>query len=158
MPPADPSAETSKPQAMAPLCSVFRRYLKSKGLKYTSERADVLDAIIARDGLFEAEELLLELRRRGHRVSKATTYRTINLLRDAGIIVQALFDSKQSHFQLIYGKEPRDHMVCMKTGRLVEFQSAELTVLRNRICKELGWNPVGHRFQIYAVSPEAQRP
>ena len=83
---------------MAPLCSVFRRYLKSQGLKYTTERADVLDAIIARDGLFEAEELLLELRKRGQRVSKATTYRTINLLQNAGIIVQALFDSKQSHY------------------------------------------------------------
>jgi Fur family ferric uptake transcriptional regulator len=142
-------------QPMAPLCSVFRRFLKSKGLKYTTERADVLDAIIARDGLFEAEELLLEMRTRGHRVSKATTYRTISLLLDAGIIVQALFDSKQAHYQLIYGKEPRDHMVCMKTGRLVEFQSPELTALRNRICKELGWTAIGHRFQIYAVSPGA---
>lgn len=118
----------------------------------------MLDAIIARDGLFEAEELLLELRRRGHRVSKATTYRTIHLLQDAGIIVQALFDSKQAHYQLIYGKEPRDHMVCMKTGRLVEFQSGELTQLRDRICKQLGWTPIGHRFQIYAVSPEGQQP
>ncbi|MSR43781.1 MAG: transcriptional repressor [Phycisphaerales bacterium] len=145
------------PQSMVPLCSVFRRFLKSKGLKYTIERADVLDSIIARDGVFEAEELLLELRRRGHRVSKATTYRTIKLLQDAGIIVQALFDSKQAHYQLIYGKEPRDHMVCMKTGKLVEFQSAELTKLRNRICTELGWSPVGHRFQIYAVSPEAKK-
>ena len=97
------------------------------------------------------------MRKRGHRVSKATTYRTISLLLEAGIIVQALFDSKQSHYQLIYGKEPRDHMVCMKTGKLVEFQSTELTALRNRICKELGWSPVAHRFQIYAVSPEAPR-
>ncbi|MSR28047.1 MAG: transcriptional repressor [Phycisphaerales bacterium] len=144
-------------QQMAPLCSVFRRYLKSKGLKYTTERADVLDAIIARDGLFEAEELLLELRKRGHRVSKATSYRTISLLLEAGIIVQALFDSKQAHYQLIYGKEPRDHMVCMKTGTLVEFHSPELTAVRNRICRELGWTPVGHRFQIYAVSPNAPK-
>ena len=156
MNPNDPSSSAPTSKAMAPLCSVFRRYLKSQGLKYTTERADVLDAIIARDGLFEAEELHIELRQRGHRVSKATTYRTINLLQNAGIIVQALFDSKQSHYQLIYGKEPRDHMVCMKTGRLVEFQSAELTSLRNRICKDLGWSPVGHRFQIYAVSPEGQ--
>jgi hypothetical protein len=47
---------------MAPLCSVFRRFLRTKGLKYTVERADVLDAIIARDGLFEVEELLLSMR------------------------------------------------------------------------------------------------
>ena len=153
----DPASAPPTRQPMAPLCSVFRRFLKSKGLKYTAERADVLDAIIARDGLFEAEELLLEMRKRGHRVSKATTYRTITLLMDAGIIVQALFDSKQAHYQLIYGKEPRDHMVCMKTGKLVEFQNRELTALRDRICRDLGWTPVGHRFQIYAVSPDASR-
>jgi Fur family ferric uptake transcriptional regulator len=136
-----------------PLCAVFRRFLKSRDLKYTQERADILDAIIARDGAFEAEELLLDLRSRGHDVSKATVYRTIRLLLDAGIITQSLFDSKQSHYELLYGREPRDVMVCMKSGRRVEFRSKELTELRNRICAELGWKPVGHRFQIFAIAP-----
>ena len=139
--------------AFVPLCAVFRRFLKSRDLKYTQERADVLDAIIARDGAFEAEELLLDLRARGHDVSKATVYRTIRLLLDAGIITQSLFDAKQSHYELIYGREPRDFMVCMKTGRRIEFRSNELTELRNRICTELGWKPVGHRFQIFAIAP-----
>jgi Fur family ferric uptake transcriptional regulator len=149
---AEPS-ETPQLQAFAPLCSVFRRFLKSRDLKYTQERADVLDAIITRDGSFEAEELLFDLRARGHDVSKATIYRTIRLLLDAGIITQSLFDAKQSHYELIYGREPRDCMVCMKTGRRIEFSSRELTALRDRICRELGWQPVGHRFQIFAVSP-----
>ena len=146
---------TESPQlrAFAPLCSVFRRFLKSRDLKYTQERADVLDAIIARDGSFEAEELLLDLRARGHDVSKATVYRTIRLLLDAGIITQSLFDAKQSHYELIYGRQPRDCMVCMKTGRRIEFTNRELTALRDRICRELGWQAVGHRFQIFAVSP-----
>jgi Fur family ferric uptake transcriptional regulator len=113
--PESRSADDSS-AAMAPLCAVFRRYLKSRSLKYTPERADILDAIIERDDVFEAEELLLEMRRRGYRVSKATIYRTIKLLQTAGIITQALFDSKQAHYQLIYGKAPRDSMVCMKTG------------------------------------------
>lgn len=139
--------------AFVPLCAVFRRFLKSRDLKYTQERADVLDAIIARDGAFEAEELLLDLRARGHDVSKATVYRTIRLLLDAGIITQSLFDAKQSHYELIYGREPRDFMVCMKSGRRIEFRSNELTELRNRICTELGWKPVGHRFQIFAIAP-----
>jgi Fur family ferric uptake transcriptional regulator len=139
--------------AFVPLCAVFRRFLKSRDLKYTQERADVLDAIIARDGAFEAEELLLDLRARGHDVSKATVYRSIRLLLDAGIITQSLFDAKQSHYELIYGREPRDFMVCMKTGRRIEFRSNELTELRNRICTELGWKPVGHRFQIFAIAP-----
>ena len=139
---------------MVPLCSVFRRFLRSRQLKYTAERADVLQAIIDHDDLFEAEELLLGMRNRGHRVSKATIYRTLRLLQEAGIITQALFDSKQSHFQLLYGRAPRDTMLCLRTGKTVDFQSNELSELRDRICKELGWSPVGHRFQIYAMSPE----
>jgi Fur family ferric uptake transcriptional regulator len=142
--------------AMAPLCSVFRRYLRSLNLKYTQERADILDAIIEGDSIFEAEELLAGLRRSGHRVSKATVYRTIKLLQEAGIITQALFDSKQAHYQLIYGKAPRDHLVCMKTGRCVEFTDPQVRALARAICERHGWEPVGHRFQVYGVSPEAR--
>ena len=142
--------------AMAPLCAVFRRFLKTQDLKYTPERADILNAIIERDGVFEVEELMMEMRARGYRVSKATVYRTIKLLQDAGIITQALFDSKQAHYQLIYGKAPRDYMVCMKTGKHLEFASDELIALRNRICREHGWDPIGHRFQIYAISPQGR--
>ncbi len=142
--------------AMAPLCAVFRRFLKTQNLKYTPERAETLNAIIERDDVFEVEELMAEMRKRGYRVSKATIYRTIKLLQDAGIITQALFDTKQAHYQLIYGKAPRDYIVCMKTGKHIEFTDEELNRLRDRICREHGWEPVGHRFQIYAVSPEAR--
>ena len=140
-------------EPMMPLCSVFRRFLHSRDLKYTAERADVLQAIIDHDDVFEAEELLLEMRTRGHRVSKATIYRTLRLLQEAGIITQALFDAKQAHYQLIYGREPRDFMVCLRTGRTIDFRSPELIELRDRICKELGWQAAGHRFQIYAIAP-----
>jgi Fur family ferric uptake transcriptional regulator len=142
--------------AMVPLCAVFRRYLKSLNLKYTPERADILNAIIERDGVFEVEALLAEIRQRGYNVSKATVYRTIKLLQDAGIITQALFDSKQAHYQLIYGKQPRDYMVCMKTGKTIEFTEPELAELRRRICEKYGWDPIGHRFQIYGLSPEGR--
>lgn len=149
VPPLSPEAA-----ALAPLCAVFRRHLKAQGLKYTPERADILNAIIERDEVFEADQLLMEMRARGHRVSKATIYRTIRLLEEAGIITQALFDPRQSHYQLVYGKAPCDFLVCMRTGRRIEFTSDELVALRERICREHGWTPMGHRFQIYALSPE----
>ena len=160
-PPPPPTAspiDPGDPQivAMTPLCSVFRRYLKSQNLKYTPERADILDAIIERDGVFEVEDLMAQMRKSADGVSTATVYRTIKLLQEAGIITQALFDSKLTHYQLIYGKLPRDYMVCMKTGKHIEFSDNELTAIRDRICNEHGWEPVGHRFQIYAISPEGR--
>ena len=139
---------------MAPLCSVFRRYLRSQDLKYTPERADILDAIIAEDGLFETESLMDSMRSDDHRVSKATLYRTVKLLREAGIIQEVTIDGKQAHYQLIYGRKPIDALVCMRTGKRIEFSSEELVAIRNKICKEHGWNPAGHRFVIYATSPE----
>jgi len=156
LPTPPPPPEGSQLMVMAPLCSVFRRYLRSQNLKYTPERADVLNAIIECDDVFEVDQLLMEMRRRGHHVSKATIYRTVKLLQDAGIITQALFDSKQAHYQLIYGKAARDYIVCMKTGKYIEFSDDELVALRNRICEAHGWDPVGHRFQIYAISPEGR--
>ena len=139
---------------MAPLCSVFRRYLRSLNLKYTSERADMLNAVMEQDGLFEADSLMDSMRQGGHRVSKATLYRTVKLLREAGIIQEVLIDGKQSHYQLIYGRKPIDALVCMRSGNRIEFNSEEVTQLRDVICENHGWEPVGHRFVIYALSPE----
>ena len=139
---------------MAPLCSVFRRYLRSQDLKYTSERADILNAIIAEDGLFEAESLMDRMRDNDHRVSKATLYRTVKLLRDSGIIQEVTVDGNQTHYQLIYGRKPIDAIVCMRTGKRIEFSSDEIISVRNKICKEHGWDPAGHSFLIYAMSPE----
>ena len=139
---------------MAPLCSVFRRYLHSQDLKYTPERADILNAIIEQDGLFEADTLMDAMKGDEHSVSKATLYRSIKLLREAGIIQEVMIEGKQANYQLIYGRKPIDTMVCMRTGEKIEFSSEELIELRNALCKEQGWDPVGHRVVIYALSPD----
>lgn len=146
---------TDQDDAMAPLCSVFRRYLRSQDLKYTPERADILNAIIEYDGLFDADAVMDLLRKKGYEVSKATLYRTIKLLRDGGIIQEVTLDATQSHYQLIYGRKPIDAIVCMRTGQRIEFTSDEIIAIRDRLCKEHGWSPVGHRLLIYAESPPA---
>jgi Fur family transcriptional regulator, ferric uptake regulator len=151
--PLEPLPEMTEALEIAePLCAVFRRKLKSEGLKYTPERAQVLDAIVRMEGLFEAEELLSSLRSGGHRVSKATVYRTIRLLQDAGIIQRVLFDEEQAHYQLVYGRRPNDLLIRLDTRQIVEIDLPELIELRDRICRDRGLSPQGHRFQIFAVA------
>jgi Fur family transcriptional regulator, ferric uptake regulator len=142
----------SVPLPTTPLCSVFRRHLKSLDLKYTQERADILAAVMARDGFFEPETLFLEMTRAGHRVSRATIYRTLRLLQDCGIIVPALVDAKQTRYELAYGRRPRNLLVCVRTGRVVEFESPELASLRDEICRRHGFSPIGHRVMVYGVA------
>lgn len=137
-----------------PLCAVFRRQLKAEGQKYTPERAQVLDAIIGLDGIFEAEQVIDELRRRRHRVSKATVYRTIHLMQEAGIIQRVLTEGDQAQYQLAYGQRPSDTLVRLDTREVIPIDVPELEALRERICRELGLRAQGHRLQIYAIAPE----
>lgn len=136
---------------MEPLCAVFRRKLKSEGLKYTPERAQVLDTIMRFDGLFEAERIIEDLKKSGFRVSKATVYRTIKLLQDAGIIQRVLFDQEQSHYQLVYGQKPRDFIIRVDTREAIPIDIPELVAIRERLCRDHGLRAEGHRLQIFAT-------
>jgi Fur family ferric uptake transcriptional regulator len=156
--PADASPDAEGLEIIEPLCSVFRRKLKSEGLKYTPERAQVLDAIIRMDGLFEAEGLLDALRAGGQRVSKATVYRTIRLLQDAGIIQRILFDEDQAHYQLVYGRKPNDLLIRLDSRRAEEIYLPEVVQLVERVCRERGLEPRGHRLQIFAMRAGDARP
>ena len=139
-------------EIIEPLCAVFRRKLKSEGLKYTPERAQVLDTVMRQDGVFEADTILKLLKGGKVRVSKATVYRTIRLLQEAGILQRVLFDDdpEQSHFQLVYGQRPHDLLIRVDTREAVTIQVPELIELRDRQCAKLGLSPVGHRLQIFA--------
>jgi Fur family ferric uptake transcriptional regulator len=139
-------------EIIEPLCAVFRRKLKSEGLKYTPERAQVLDTVMRQDGVFEADTILKLLKGGKVRVSKATVYRTIRLLQEAGILQRVLFDDdpEQSHFQLVYGQRPHDLLIRVDTREAVTIQVPELIELRDRLCAKLGLSPVGHRLQIFA--------
>ncbi|MGP1347171.1 MAG: Fur family transcriptional regulator [Phycisphaerales bacterium] len=153
MPSQPPSHTAATPalQIMEPLCAVFRRHLKSVGQKYTPERAQVLDAIIGLDDLFQADHLIEEMKRAGHRVSKATIYRTIKLLQEAGIIQQVLVNSEHAHYQLAYGQRPRDLLILVDTDEVIPIDVPELVAIRDRICKQHNITPQGHRLQIFAT-------
>ena len=140
-----------------PVCSIFRRYLHDQKLKFTPERAMMLDAVLRKDKLFEPEQLVEDLKALGHRVSRATVYRTLNHLQDAGIVKQVFFDNRQSYYQVIVGRETHDYLICVTTGKVIEFSSERLKQLRDEICREHGFEPLSHQFHIFGMSPEGQR-
>lgn len=139
-----------------PMCAIFRRFLKRKGLKFTTERALILDAVLGKDGVFEADELLTEMLDAEHRVSKATIYRTLKHLLESKIIQEVLIDSTRAHYQLAFGQKPTGHLVCLETNQIIEFPTEQLDKLMNKVCKEHGYEPLSHRFVIYGSSPAAQ--
>jgi Fur family ferric uptake transcriptional regulator len=139
-----------------PVCAVFRKFLHHHRLKFTPERAMILDAVLRQTTLFEAESLVGNLKGLGHHVSRATVYRTLGHLQDAGILQQVFFDNKQSYYKVITGKLACDYLICIASGKVIEFSSDKLRTLRDEICREHGFEPVSHQFHIYGVSLEAR--
>jgi Fur family ferric uptake transcriptional regulator len=131
--------------------NVFREFLRQHKLKYTTERLAILNSVQKFGRPFEAEELLLTLREADHRVSKATIYRTLKHLLDAGLLKQVHFGGpKQAHYDFINPTQAHDHLLDLDTGKIIPFSSEQVIKLREEIAKKMGFTSLSHHFQIFA--------
>lgn len=138
-------------EIIEPLCAVFRRKLKSEGLKYTPERAQVLDTIVRHDGMFEADVIIDKVKGAGIRVSKATVYRTIKLLQEAGVVQRVLFDGEIAHYQLVYGQTPQSSLIPVDGSGEIPVSIPGLEALCAGAAASLGYAVKGYRLHIFVT-------
>lgn len=140
---------------------LFRAFLRDRRLKFTGERSAILSAVQRFGRPFEAEELLLQLREQDMRVSKATIYRTIKHLLEAGLLKQVHFGitggGKQALYDFVNPADAHDHLVDVDTGKIIPFSSELAVELREQIARKMGFTAVSHRFEILARRREAGR-
>jgi len=124
-----------------------------KGMRMTEQRR-----IIARV-LSEAHDHpdVEELHRRAHaidpHISIATVYRTVRLFEEAGIIQRHDFRDGRSRYEE-HQDEHHDHLIDMKTGKVVEFMDPEIEALQEAIARKLGYRLVDHRLELYGMPIE----
>ncbi|MFN7374120.1 MAG: Fur family transcriptional regulator [bacterium] len=133
-----------------PMCAVFRRHLRAVGLKYTPERARVLDTALGMHGPFLVDDLLAKLDGGLPRVSKATTYRTIKLLEASGIVQKLLLTSTQSHYQLAFGNPSSAILVRTDANAVEQVQAQGLDALVRTLAAARGLHTQGYRLVVYA--------
>jgi Fur family transcriptional regulator, ferric uptake regulator len=161
IPPVRPLSATSAlgtppppgPLPWEPMCAVFRKYLRGQKLKFTPERAMMLDAVLRKQGRFDPEQLAEDLKSLGHTVSRATLYRTLTHLMDAGILRQVFFENRKVYYEVIAGRQPYDHLICIESGNIIEFSSEQVQALCKEICRQHGWQFISHHLQILGVAP-----
>ncbi len=137
--------------------NAFRKFLVSSGLRLTREREAVVDEVVDRRGHFDPEELHYALKGKGGKVSRASVYRTIPLLVDAGIIQKVENTDKHAHYELVLGRLHHDHMLCTRCGKVIEFYSDELERLQERLCKAEGFRGNSHTLEIKGLCRECAR-
>jgi Fur family ferric uptake transcriptional regulator len=126
----------------------FHTFIRGQGLKLTRERTVVFDEIFRHHQHFDAEELLGLLRKRHRKVSRATVYRTLELLVTAGLVSRVKLAGEQSLYEHVHPGEHHDHLVCLHCGKILEFSEEKIERLQEEICSRLGFHPRSHTHRI----------
>ena len=84
------------------------------------------------------------------RISISTVYRTVNLFEDAGIIERHDFRQGRARYEQMR-ENHHDHLINLRTGQVIEFQSEEIERLQAEVARKLGYKLVDHRLDLYAV-------
>jgi Fur family ferric uptake transcriptional regulator len=124
-----------------------------KGMRMTDQRRVIARVLSSADDHPDVEEL----HRRAHaidpHISIATVYRTVRLFEESGIIERHDFRDGRSRYEETPDHH-HDHLIDMKTGKVVEFVDEEIEALQNAIARKLGYKLIDHRLELYGVPLE----
>ena len=105
----------------------------------------------------EAEELSYRLRRKRKGASRATIYRTLDLLVESGIIRRVDLGQGHGHYELVLDHPHHEHMICLRCGKVIEFSDQAMERSLDRLCKRREFEHASHRFQIFGYCEKCKR-
>ncbi|MDD3801595.1 MAG: Fur family transcriptional regulator [Desulfuromonas thiophila] len=138
---------------------LFEQLLEEHCLKATAQRRDIYAEILAMDEHFDVDTLLFRLKDQGKRISKATIYRTLQLLLEYGLIKKTPLSPDGA--EALYGACPEgcpsDNLVCVECGKVVCFNKDDVCRLCHQIAGQHGFVASSHCLNIFALCPACQQ-
>ena len=122
----------------------------SKGMRMTEQRRVIARVLADSVDHPDVEELYKRCHEVDKNISISTVYRTVKLFEDAGIIERHDFREGRARYEQIPDTH-HDHLINLRTGQVIEFQSEEIEKLQAEIARRLGYKLVDHRLELYAV-------
>lgn len=133
----------------------LERLCAEKGMRMTDQRRIVARVLSVAKDHPDVEELHRRAVAEDPNISIATVYRTVRLFEEAGIIQRHDFMDGRSRYEEA-PESHHDHLIDMKTGKVVEFMDDEIEALQEAIAKRLGYRLVGHKLELYGVPIEEE--
>lgn len=135
---------------------IFRKYLVRSRLKLTAERQAVFDELFARHEHLEPDEILVRLRAKGKKISRATIYRTLELLVDSGIVGRVRTGESGYRYERLRAGEHHDHLICNGCGRVIEFFEPRIESLQDEVFERYGFLPLSHSHQMRGICKQCR--
>ena len=128
----------------------IERVCIEKGMKMTGQRRVIARVLSTAKDHPDVEEVYRRASEMDPKISIATVYRTVRLFEEANIIERHDFGDGRSRYEETTD-EHHDHLIDIKSGKVIEFQNQEIEALQEKIAKKLGMKLVGHRLELYGV-------
>ena len=122
----------------------------AKGMRMTEQRRVIARVLADSADHPDVEELYRRSSAVDARISISTVYRTVKLFEDAGIIERHDFREGRARYEQI-SESHHDHLINLRSGQVIEFQSEEIERLQREVARKLGYRLVDHRLELYAV-------
>ena len=127
--------------------------LKKAGLKATLPRIRILEVLEQhKDDHLSAEDIYKELIKAGEDVGLATVYRVLTQFESAGMIMRHNFEEGRAIYEIM-PDDHHDHMVCLESGKVIEFHDEMIEKRQEEIAKAHGYELVDHSMVLY-VKPK----
>jgi len=127
----------------------FKDALKEENLKYTTQRFSIFEFLFSNKGHFECDQIIEKLKKKKVKVSRATAYRTLDLLVKYDFARKMILDDGVSRYENKVDSPHHDHMICIDTGKIIEFESDEIEKIQEDIAKKRGYEIVKHIHQLF---------
>ncbi len=121
---------------------------KKVGIRLTGQRRLIIKVLEDSKDHPDVETLFERANKIDSKVSIATVYRTVKILKNAGILEKLEFNDGRSRFEDAVRKH-HDHLIDLDTGKVIEFIDEEIEHIQKKIASKLGYKLIGHKLELY---------
>lgn len=135
---------------------ILKETLHKEGLRYTKPRQAIWNELRSSDEHRDADEILFSLRKRGLKISRATVYRTIDVLVKYNMIDKLDIGDGRSRYEYNDKYLQHDHLICTDCGKIIEFHNKKVEELQNKIATQHKFQLLHHNFQLFGFCEDCK--
>jgi Fur family ferric uptake transcriptional regulator len=122
---------------------------RDQGVRLSRKRLLLLDLLDRADGHLSAEEIWDLALARDRNVSMPTVYRLLSRLVDLGLLSRLELSGRLTRYEKV-SDEHHDHLIDVKSKKVVKFRDPKIEHLARRAAARLGYRFVEYRLEVFA--------
>lgn len=127
----------------------IKKVLQREGFRLTTQRKAVWDELENSNEHYDADQIYENIKLKGVSVSRATVYRTLDVLAKNKFIRKLDVGDGRIRYEAKVSKGHHDHMICIETGKIIEFFDQSIENLQDQIAKKHGYEVIRHSHQLF---------